>query len=325
MEIIIAQPRGFCAGVIRAIETVDEALEIFHETIYVYHEIVHNKRVVNDFIKKGVVFVDNINLIPKGSIVILSAHGVAKKIERLAKNLELRIIDATCPLVKKVHHQIVRYESYNTESSRLINENYSKNDKIRQIIIIGHHNHPEVIGIIGQTNQKVIVIEKIEDVDLLDLDTNQPISYVTQTTLSIDDTSAIINKLKSKFLDISGPDLTDICYATQNRQEAVKTLLKIVDMIIVVGSTNSSNSNRLYEIARNYGTPSYLIDDINQIQIEWFEGIGKIGITAGASAPEILFQEIMKKIISFFPQSKIIDLPGKKEFIDFKLPKMTNL
>ncbi|MDA0781278.1 MAG: 4-hydroxy-3-methylbut-2-enyl diphosphate reductase [Rickettsiales bacterium] len=303
MKIILAQPRGFCAGVKRAIEIVEKALEKYGTPIYVRHEIVHNKYVVDDLRAKGVVFVNEIDEVPDGAVTIFSAHGVSQKVIDSAKNRQLPVIDATCPLVTKVHKEAQRSEEGGN-----------------QIILIGHQGHPEVEGTSGQVKSDVILVENVQDVKKIEVADKNRLSYVTQTTLSVDDTKDIIAALKERFPNISGPGIKDICYATQNRQDAVRSLAKITDIILVIGSQNSSNSNRLKDLAQEMGVTSYLINDVNDINVKWFENVERIGITAGASAPEILID----KIIGFFRKKydvTVTTMDGTPENVIFKLPK----
>lgn len=304
MEIILAQPKGFCAGVERAIDIVERAIKIYGIPLFVRHEIVHNKYVVEDLKSKGVIFINDLEEVPKNSIVIFSAHGVSKKVEHEAKKRNLNIIDATCPLVTKVHKEAQRNE-----------------DKGKKIILIGHKGHPEVEGTSGQVKQEVILVESVKDVDLLNIADSDNLSYVTQTTLSVDDTKQIIGRLKFKFPNITGPDTKDICYATQNRQDAVRQLAPKIDLLLVIGAKNSSNSNRLRDLGEEIGTKSYLIDDASKIDIKWLDGIKKVGITAGASAPEILTSQVCEFLQSNFPDSKIKKMEGIQENVRFKLPK----
>ncbi|MFZ4540492.1 MAG: 4-hydroxy-3-methylbut-2-enyl diphosphate reductase [Rickettsiales bacterium] len=276
LTVYLAAPRGFCAGVDRAIEIVEQALALYGAPIYVRHEIVHNRWVVEDLRAKGVVFVEEVDEVPAGGITVFSAHGISEKVENEAKLRDLPIIDATCPLVTKVHNQARRYER----------EGY-------EIILIGHEGHPEVEGTSGRVS-KVYLVENIADVASLNVTTPDKLSYVTQTTLSVDDTKSIIHALKDRFPTIHGPDTRDICYATQNRQQAVKQLAAEVDLLLVVGSANSSNSNRLRDLGAECGIPAYLIDDATDIAPEWLDGISKIGLTAGASAPELLVERVVK-------------------------------
>ena len=303
MKVVLASPRGFCAGVLRAIHVVEKALELYGPPIYVKHEIVHNKYVVEDFKARGVIFIDDVNNIPEGAITIFSAHGVSESVENTAKSLNLNTIDATCPLVKKVHNEAKHYEK-----------------KGKRIILIGHRGHIEVEGTSGRVKQKVDLVQNVNDVEKLDISPETPLAYVTQTTLSVDDTKIIIAALKKKFPNIHGPDVKDICYATQNRQDAVRQLSKKADLILVVGSQNSSNSNRLKDLAEECGAQSYLIDDANDLKQEWVVGKGVIGITAGASAPEMLVTQIIDKLRNF-GEVECSTLEGVEENIYFKLPK----
>ena len=303
MEIILAQPRGFCAGVKRAIEIVERALELYGPPIYVRHEIVHNKYVVADLKAKGVVFVDEINEVPEGAITIFSAHGVSHHVENQAHERHLPVIDATCPLVTKVHREAIQSEADG-----------------RQIILIGHAGHPEVEGTSGRVNQDVILVESIADLDNMPIISPDKLAYVTQTTLSVDDTKAIIDALKKRFPSIKGPGLKDICYATQNRQNAVRQLSKMVDIILVIGAQNSSNSSRLRDLGNEMGTPSYLIDDASSIDLSWFKDAQQVGITAGASAPETLVDHIITFLQERF-NARVQIMDGIEEHITFKLPK----
>ena len=302
LDIYLAQPRGFCAGVDRAISIVEKAINKFGAPIYVRHEIVHNKFVVEQLKAKGAIFVNEIDEIPKNSIVIFSAHGVSKNVEISALDHKLKILDATCPLVTKVHLEAQSHEK-----------------KGKQIILIGHAGHPEVEGTSGRVNTKVTLVSNIEDVDNLHFDTVENLAYVTQTTLSVDDTKNIINKLKTRFPSITGPDLKDICYATQNRQNAVKEIVKLVDLLLVIGADNSSNSNRLRDIGTEMNKPAYLINNSQDINLNWFNNINKVGITAGASAPEELVQEVIGFIQNNFA-TKIHNIEVTTENIRFNLP-----
>ena len=276
LTVYLAAPRGFCAGVDRAIEIVEQALALYGAPIYVRHEIVHNRWVVEDLRAKGVVFVEEVDEVPAGGITVFSAHGISEKVENEAKLRDLPIIDATCPLVTKVHNQARRYER----------EGY-------EIVLIGHEGHPEVEGTSGRV-KKVYLVEDIADVAALQVSTPDKLAYVTQTTLSVDDTKSIIAALKERFPNIHGPDTRDICYATQNRQHAVKELAAQAELLLVVGSANSSNSNRLRDLGAECGIPAYLIDDATDINPTWLDGIRKIGLTAGASAPELLVERVVK-------------------------------
>ena len=309
INILLANPRGFCAGVDRAIQIVEEALSQYGKPIYVRHEVVHNQYVINDLKTKGAVFIEDLNDVPKGSHVIFSAHGISKAIREEAKSRELIPIDATCPLVTKVH----------VEVNKMLNQGMD-------IIMIGHKGHPEVEGTIGQieehhTNRKMHLIETIEDVKHLIVDHPDKIAYVTQTTLSIDDTKAIIEALKTKYPNIQGPKSDDICYATQNRQDAVKEISGLCDLIIIVGSQNSSNSNRLKELALREGVEAYMIDHEDALQSSWLLNKKNIGISAGASAPEISVKNIVNKIESL-TKAHIRELPGVEESVVFRLPKI---
>jgi 4-hydroxy-3-methylbut-2-enyl diphosphate reductase len=309
INILLANPRGFCAGVDRAIQIVEEALSQYGKPIYVRHEVVHNQYVINDLKTKGAVFIEDLNDVPKGSHVIFSAHGISKAIREEAKSRELIPIDATCPLVTKVH----------VEVNKMLNQGMD-------IIMIGHKGHPEVEGTMGQieehhTNRKMHLIETIEDVKHLIVDHPDKIAYVTQTTLSIDDTKAIIEALKTKYPNIQGPKSDDICYATQNRQDAVKKISGLCDLIIIVGSQNSSNSNRLKELALREGVEAYMIDHEDALQSSWLLNKKNIGISAGASAPEISVKNIVNKIESL-TKAHIRELPGVEESVVFRLPKI---
>src|ERR1700710_154212 len=284
MRVILAQPRGFCAGVERAIEIVERALKKYGPPIYVRHEIVHNRHVVESLRARGGVFGDELHEIPAGSMTVFSAHGVAKRVEEAAAERGLPVIDATCPLVAKVHNEGRRY---------------ARQD--REIVLVGHAGHAEVEGTIGQVPAKVHLVQTVADVARLEVSDPEKLAYITQTTLSVDDTRGIIAALKARFPTIVGPDVRDICYATQNRQQAVRDLAHAVDMILVVGSRNSSNSNRLREIGEELGKPSYLIDDATHLKAEWFAGITSVGLTAGASAPETLVQGVIEGLRAFGP------------------------
>ncbi len=303
MKVFLANPRGFCAGVERAIQIVEQALELYGAPVYVRHEIVHNKRVLNNLRKKGAIFVEELNEIPDGKITIFSAHGVPKVVVKNAQERDLPTIDATCPLVTKVHLNAQRAE---------------KNG--HQIILIGHKGHPEVTGTSGQVNSEVFIVSSPEDVKHLQVTDPQKLSYVTQTTLSVDETTDIIAALKGKFPQIKGPDLKDICYATQNRQNAVKDLAKVCDLILVVGAKNSSNSNRLRDLGEYCGATSILVDSVHELEHKWFESAQNVGITAGASAPEELIEEILQELKTHY-NAQIEELSGVKEDINFKLPK----
>ncbi|MDB0064099.1 4-hydroxy-3-methylbut-2-enyl diphosphate reductase [Gammaproteobacteria bacterium] len=307
VQIKLANPRGFCAGVDRAIEIVERALDQFGAPIYVRHEVVHNRFVVNNLREKGAVFVDELEQVPDSSTVIFSAHGVAQTVREEAKQRGLTVFDATCPLVTKVHMEVIR----NCRQGR-------------DTILIGHRGHPEVEGTMGQYDEAnggmIYLVETIEDVTNLALDNNDELAYVTQTTLSVDDTKDIIHALQQRFPKIQAPKRDDICYATQNRQDAVKDIVDDCDLLLVIGSNNSSNSNRLKEIASKKGIAAYLIDDASQVSEQWLDGSSVIGITAGASAPEILVQQVMEKV-SRLSDADVREVAGVKEDIAFALPR----
>jgi 4-hydroxy-3-methylbut-2-en-1-yl diphosphate reductase len=302
VRIVLAQPRGFCAGVVRAISIVERALEKYEAPVYVRHEIVHNKHVVEDLKAKGALFVDEIDEIPSGAVTIFSAHGVSKSVEKSAESRNLPVIDATCPLVTKVHLQGKRYLSQG-----------------RTVILVGHAGHPEVEGTMGQIPGPVHLVQTEEDVDTLPLAIDTPVAYVTQTTLSIDDTRGIIEAIKRRFNNVVGPETNDICYATQNRQMAVRELTKIADVILVVGARNSSNSNRLREIGEEAGVPSYLVADGTELDPGWVRGARIIGLTAGASAPEAMVQDVIESLRALGPM-EVTNLPGVEENVEFRLP-----
>ena len=301
-KIILAQPRGFCAGVVRAIDIVELALIKYGAPVYIRHEIVHNRAVVEDLRSKGAVFVKELSEIPEGAITIFSAHGVSRAVEADARAKNLPVIDATCPLVSKVHMQGKRYLAQG-----------------RTLVLIGHAGHPEVEGTLGQFPAPALLVQTVADVAALDLAPGTPISYVTQTTLSVDDTRAIIAALEARFADISGPDISDICYATQNRQSAVRELSKLADVLLVVGAKNSSNSNRLREIGAEAGIPSYLIADGSELDPEWVRGAGTIGLTAGASAPERSVHDVITSLRQM-GAVEVSTMPGTEETIEFRLP-----
>ncbi len=307
MNIYLANPRGFCAGVDRAIEIVERALELFSAPIYVRHEVVHNRYVVNCLIKKGAIFVEELHEIPDGATVIFSAHGVSQQVRYEANNRDLRIFDATCPLVTKVHMEVARHEK-----------------NADDVILIGHTGHPEVEGTLGQYKQNpgsdIYLVETVEDVFNLDVKNPHAIAYVTQTTLSVDDTKNIIRALQDKFPDIQGPRKDDICYATQNRQDAVRELADKVDVFLVIGSANSSNSNRLRELAEKHKVAAYLIDGVEDIDNTWFDNTQSIGVTAGASAPEVLVQAVITMLEELF-ETTIITNEKATENVRFQLPK----
>jgi 4-hydroxy-3-methylbut-2-enyl diphosphate reductase len=302
MQVILAQPRGFCAGVVRAIEIVERALVRYGAPVYVRHEIVHNRHVVEELKRKGARFVEGLDEVPAGAVTIFSAHGVSKKVETEAARRNLPVIDATCPLVDKVHRQGKQFV-----------------ERGRTVILIGHAGHPEVEGTMGQIGGPVHLVQTVADVALLDLPADTPVAYVTQTTLSVDDTRAVIDALKARFSDISGPDINDICYATQNRQSAIRKLAESADVILVVGAKNSSNSNRLCEIGLEAGVPSYLIADGTELKREWVAGARVVGLTAGASAPERLVEEVIDKLREI-EAVEVSVLPGIEEKVEFRLP-----
>jgi len=302
-EILMAQPRGFCAGVDRAINIVNEALVRFGAPIYVRHEIVHNVYVVNELREKGAVFVDELHEVPRGGIVVFSAHGVSQEVRKDAEQRGLQVYDATCPLVTKVHLEVIK----------MCKEGYT-------VLMIGHAGHPEVEGTMGQVKEGVFLIENIGDVDKLPFSSDEKIAFVTQTTLSVDETKEIVEALTKKFPSIVQPRKQDICYATQNRQDAVKFMAPQVELVIVVGSATSSNSNRLRELSEKLGVPSYMVDAPEQLKPEWFAGKKRVGLTAGASAPESLAQAIVARIQEFGPRS-VRALAGVVEDVTFSLPK----
>jgi 4-hydroxy-3-methylbut-2-enyl diphosphate reductase len=302
LRVILAQPRGFCAGVERAIEIVERALKKYGPPIYVRHEIVHNRHVVEDLRTRGAIFVDELDEVPPGAMTVFSAHGVAKRVEEQAAERGLPVIDATCPLVAKVHNEGRRYASQG-----------------REIVLVGHAGHAEVEGTIGQVPGKIHLVQTVADVATLAVADPRKLAYITQTTLSVDDTRGIISALKARFPAIVGPDVRDICYATQNRQQAVHDLAEAVDMILVVGSRNSSNSNRLKEIGEELGKPSYLIDDAGALKPEWFQGISSVGLTAGASAPEMLVQGVLDGLRQF-GEVEVTTLEGVEENVRFRFP-----
>ena len=306
LRVILAEPRGFCAGVVRAIEIVERALALYGPPVYVRHEIVHNKRVVETLKGKGARFVEEIDEIPEGAVTVFSAHGVAQSVEQAAGGRDLRVIDATCPLVKKVHKEGQRFAGQEHE-----------------IILIGHRGHPEVEGTMGQIPGPVHLVTCVDDVDDLTPTDDEKLFYVTQTTLSVDDTRDIIYALKKRFPKISGPDLRDICYATQNRQTVVRGLSGDVDVILVVGAQNSSNSNRLREIGENAGVPAYLVQDADEVDPVWFEGVAGVGITAGASAPEELVKELLDRLGTLF-NINVETMDGVTENAYFQLPPELN-
>ena len=302
MKVILANPRGFCAGVDRAIEIVEQAIQKYGAPIYVRHEVVHNRFVVSQLKEKGAVFVDELDEVPAGSVVIFSAHGVSKAVRKNASNANLQVLDATCPLVTKVHREVQRCREEGTE-----------------VVLIGHAGHPEVEGTIGQADDGMHLIERPEDVVNLPVKNPERLSYVTQTTLSVDDTAIIIAALRKRFPRIQGPRKDDICYATQNRQDAVKALSATCDVVLVVGSPNSSNSNRLRELAEQKGVPGYLVDSAGEIKKQWIDGKETIGVTAGASAPENLVQAVLKKLESW-GATEVSERITTRENVSFALP-----
>ncbi|GAN76518.1 4-hydroxy-3-methylbut-2-enyl diphosphate reductase [Acidisphaera rubrifaciens] len=302
LRVVLAQPRGFCAGVERAIEIVERALKKYGPPIYVRHEIVHNRHVVESLRTRGAVFVDELDEVPPGAMTVFSAHGVARRVEELAAERSLPVIDATCPLVAKVHNEGRRYAAQG-----------------REIVLVGHAGHAEVEGTIGQIDGTVHLVQTVDDVGRLTVGDPAKLAYITQTTLSVDDTRGIIAALQARFPAIVGPDVRDICYATQNRQSAVRDLAAQVDMILVVGSRNSSNSNRLREIGEELGKPSYLIDDASALDPAWFAGKTSVGVTAGASAPETLVQGVLEGLRRF-GEIDISTLAGVAEDVRFRFP-----
>lgn len=305
MNIVLANPRGFCAGVDRAITIVERALEIFEPPIYVRHEVVHNKYVVDSLRARGAVFVDELHEVPDDSIVIFSAHGVSQAVRQEAKDRGLRVFDATCPLVTKVHMEVTR-------ASR----------KGHECVLIGHAGHPEVEGTMGQYNNPkggIYLVESVDDVAKLEVKDPKQLHYMSQTTLSVDDTADVIDALRDKFPEVQGPRKDDICYATQNRQDAVRALAAEVDVLLVVGARNSSNSNRLRELAEKMGTPAYLIDDASCIDQAWLDGKENVGVTAGASAPEVLVRDVVKKLQSWGGET-VQERSGREENITFSIP-----
>jgi 4-hydroxy-3-methylbut-2-enyl diphosphate reductase len=302
MKILLAQPRGFCAGVVRAIEIVERALERYGAPVYVRHEIVHNRHVVESLKAKGARFVEELDEVPEGAITIFSAHGVSRAVMNEAKQRSLPTIDATCPLVTKVHNQGRRYIAQG-----------------RTVVFIGHAGHPEVEGTLGQVDGELHLADSEEDVAKLTIPPDTPIAYITQTTLSVDDTRGVIAAIHRRFKDVAGPETRDICYATQNRQTAAREMSKIADVLIVVGARNSSNSNRLREIGEGHNVPSYLVADAHEIDPEWVRGVGVVGVTAGASAPETVVKEVVWTLMQIEP-SEVSSLDGPSETVTFRLP-----
>jgi 4-hydroxy-3-methylbut-2-enyl diphosphate reductase len=302
MEALLAQPRGFCAGVVRAIEIVERALEIHGRPVYVVHEIVHNRHVVDRLREQGAVFVEDVDAVPRGAVTVLSAHGVATRIARRAAARRLRVIDAICPLVAKVHLQAQRYARLG-----------------RAVVLIGHAGHPEVEGTRGSVDGEVHVVASEAEIEALPFAADAPLAYVTQTTLSLDDTRQLIAALERRFPGIEGPDVDDICYATQNRQAAVRRLADDVDLVLVVGARNSSNSNRLREVASQQGIPAHLVEEASEIDPRWLQGVDRVGVTAGASAPECLVQGVLARLAGFASLS-VRELDGPSENVTFRLP-----
>lgn len=303
MDIVLANPRGFCAGVERAIEIVERALEIYGAPIYVRHEVVHNKFVVDNLRAKGAVFVEELDEVPSGATVIFSAHGVSRSVRREADKRGLRVFDATCPLVTKVHVEVARMREAG-----------------REIVMIGHRGHPEVEGTMGQAAGGMHLVENVEDVARLQVRDESRLAYVTQTTLSVDDAAAIVDALRARFPGIIGPKKDDICYATQNRQDAVKHMTRDCDLVIVVGSPNSSNSNRLREVADNRGIEAHLVDSADRIKPEWLAGRRNVGVTAGASAPEVLVRQVVERLTALGADG-VRQLEGNPEHVVFPLPR----
>ncbi len=302
MKVILAQPRGFCAGVVRAIEIVERALQRFGAPVYVHHEIVHNRHVVDDLRSKGAIFVDDLNEVPEGAHAIFSAHGVGRSVETLAERRGLQVLDATCPLVSKVHHQGQRYAQEG-----------------RTVVLIGHAGHPEVVGTLDQIPGPVVLVQDVAEAEALDFPADAPLAYVSQTTLSVDDTRRIIDVLRRRFANLSGPSVGDICYATQNRQSAVRELAGQVDVMLVVGSPNSSNSRRLQEIAEELGVPSYLLADGGELRPEWVGDARTVGLTAGASAPEASVDDVLRALRLLAPV-ELVTMEGRRERAVFPLP-----
>lgn len=303
MEIVLANPRGFCAGVNMAIECLEQSIRAFGADIYVYHEIVHNKYVVDRFTREGVTFVDSIDEVPRGAILLYSAHGVSPEIRQRSRERELRTIDATCPLVTKVHIEAVRFAR----------QGY-------HIILIGHEGHDEVIGTMGEAPESITLVESPEEVDRLTFPAGAKVAYLTQTTLSVDEANAVIDRLKQRFPQIVSPPKEDICYATTNRQQAVRTLAPQADVVIVIGSQNSSNSQRLKELGLQHGTPAYLVDGVSELRDEWFENCGTVLITAGASAPEVVVQECVEHLKSKY-HATVREEIIREEHVHFPLPR----
>ena len=307
MKVVLAQPRGFCAGVVRAIDIVERALTKYGAPIYVRHEIVHNRHVVETLKAKGAVFVKELSEVPSGAVTVFSAHGVARSVQNEAEERRLPVLDATCPLVTKVHNQGRRYVSQG-----------------RTLVLVGHAGHPEVVGTLGQIDAAVHLVQTAAEVQTLPLALDTPIAYITQTTLSVDDTRHIIEALTSRFSDVIGPDTKDICYATQNRQAAVRDLIRIVDVLLVVGARNSSNSNRLRDVGEEAGVPSYLVADGSEVDPAWLDGAERVGLTAGASAPEVLVDSVIEALRRLGPLEVSV-LDGTEENITFNLPQVLRI
>ncbi len=307
MKVVLAQPRGFCAGVVRAIDIVERALTKYGAPIYVRHEIVHNRHVVETLKAKGAVFVKELSEVPTGAVTVFSAHGVARSVQTDAKERNLPVLDATCPLVTKVHNQGRRYVTQG-----------------RTLVLVGHAGHPEVVGTLGQIDGAVHLVQTAADVHTLPLALDTPIAYITQTTLSVDDTRHIIEELTARFTDVIGPDTRDICYATQNRQAAVRDLIRIVDVLLVVGARTSSNSNRLRDVGEEAGVPSYLVADGSEVDPAWLEGAERVGLTAGASAPEVLVDSVIEALRRIGPLEVSV-LDGTEENITFNLPQVLRI
>ncbi len=305
LDVMLASPRGFCAGVVRAIEIVERTLDSQGAPVYVYHEIVHNGHVVDGLRARGAIFVNDLADIPVGAVTVFSAHGVSNAIVDEARARGLRVIDATCPLVAKVHTQARQYAQ----------RGYS-------LILVGHPGHEEIVGTMGSVDKPMHLVSTVQDVEKLVLPEGDSVAYVTQTTLSVDDTRSIITALVRRFPNIEGPELDDICYATLNRQRAVRAMAKEVDLILVVGSRNSSNTNRLREVAAQEGLAAYLVENASQLQPEWFSGTARVGVTAGASAPEVLVEQVMERLRREFGAGRAVQQVGEPEKVSFKLPPL---
>ena len=305
MDVMLASPRGFCAGVVRAIEIVERTLASHGAPVYVYHEIVHNGHVVDDLRARGAVFVDDLADIPPGAVTVFSAHGVSNAIVDEARARGLRVVDATCPLVAKVHVQARNYA-----------------ERGYAIVLVGHPGHEETVGTMGSVDRPMHLVSSVADVERLPLARDQKVAYVTQTTLSVDDTREIIAALEARFDELEGPKLDDICYATLNRQRAVRAMAGEVDLVLVVGSRNSSNTNRLREVAAQYGRAAYLVENAGQLRPEWFRDAGRVGVTAGASAPELLVQQVLERLRAEFGAGEAWQQVGEPERVSFKLPPM---